>query len=121
MNDRAERSGKFPAVWLHSVTMSQLGREEALRLAHLARLRLEGDEAESLAGDLMSILAFAERLSAVDTEGVEPTSHVIPFATPFRSDDPLPSLAPEVVVANAPAAVANAFAVPKVLESEEEG
>ena len=101
--------------------MSQLDREEALRLAHLARLRLEGDEAESLARDLMSILEFAEKLSAVDTEGVEPTSHVIPFATPLRSDEPLPSLAPEAAVANAPAATGNAFAVPQVLESEEEG
>jgi aspartyl-tRNA(Asn)/glutamyl-tRNA(Gln) amidotransferase subunit C len=101
--------------------MSQLGAEEALRLAHLARLRLDGDEAEALARDLASILAFAERLSAVDTEGVEPTSHVIPFATPLRSDEPMPSLAPERVVANAPEAIASAFAVPKVLENEEEG
>jgi len=101
--------------------MSQLGREEALRLARLARLRLEGDEAEAFARDLQSILDFAERLSAVDTDGVEPTSHVIPFATPIRSDEPLASLDPELAVANAPAAVASAFSVPKVLESEEEG
>ncbi|MDH3685060.1 MAG: Asp-tRNA(Asn)/Glu-tRNA(Gln) amidotransferase subunit GatC [Myxococcales bacterium] len=101
--------------------MSQLGREEALRLARLARLRLEPDEADALAADLRSILALAERLSEVDTDGVPPTSHVIPFATPVRSDDPVPSLAPELAVANAPAAYATAFAVPKVLENEEEG
>jgi aspartyl-tRNA(Asn)/glutamyl-tRNA(Gln) amidotransferase subunit C len=101
--------------------MSQLGREDALRLAHLARLRLDEDEAGDLARDLAAILDFAERLSALDTEGVEPTSHVIPFATPLRRDEPADSLPPEVAVANAPAPEGSAFSVPKVLDSEDEG
>ena len=101
--------------------MSTLGRDEALRLAHLARLRLADDEADALTRELAAILEFAERLSEVETAGVEPTSHVIPFATPLRSDEPQPSLPPEEAVANAPEASSSAFSVPKVLESEEEG
>ena len=59
--------------------------------------------------------------TALDTSQVEPTSHVIPLATPMREDRPGASYPPETAVANAPARDGSAFAVPKVLEGEDEG
>jgi aspartyl-tRNA(Asn)/glutamyl-tRNA(Gln) amidotransferase subunit C len=101
--------------------MTRIGREEVERIAHLARLRLDASEAEGLARDLDAILGYVEQLAALDTEGVEAMSHVAPLAAPMREDATRPSLRPEEVVRNAPAVVESAFAVPKVLGSEEEG
>ena len=101
--------------------MSRMTREEVERIAHLARLRLSQEEASAMASDLESILGYVELLGTLDTCQVEPTSHVIPLATPMRGDRPGTSYPPETAVANAPSREGTAFAVPKVLEGEEEG
>ena len=101
--------------------MSRITREDVERTARLARLRLEDAEAEAMTRDLEAILDYAGLLGAVPTEGVAPTAHVIPLATPLRGDEPDDTLTPEQAVANAPAAEGSAFAVPKVLDSEAEG
>ena len=101
--------------------MSRMTREEVERVAHLARLRLSQQEAEALASQLESILGYVELLGTLDTSQVEPTSHVIPLATPMRDDLPGTSYPAETAVANAPARDGSAFAVPKVLEGEDEG
>ena len=64
--------------------MSRMTREEVGRIAHLARLRLSPEEAAAMAADLESILGYVELLGTLDTAEVEPTSHVIPLATPMR-------------------------------------
>ena len=74
-----------------------------------------------MADDLAAILGYVEQLSELATDGVEPTSHVTPLATPLREDGVTPSLDPELAVANAPSHEGTAFTVPAVLEDEEEG
>ena len=101
--------------------MARITREEVLRIAHLARLRLSDEEAGAMTDHLENLLGYVAQLDEVDMEGVEPTSHVIPMATPLRADDPDGTLDPEDAVANAPARDGTAFAVPKVLEGEDEG
>ncbi len=101
--------------------MSRISREEVERVAHLARLRLGGDEAEAMTQALEAILAYVAQLDAVDTEGVPATAHVIPLATPLREDEPEDVLAPDLAVANAPAPRGTAFTVPRVLDDEAEG
>jgi aspartyl-tRNA(Asn)/glutamyl-tRNA(Gln) amidotransferase subunit C len=101
--------------------MSRIGRAEVERIGHLARLRLTAEEADALARDLDAILGYVAELASLDTSGVPPTAHVIPFATPLREDRVAPSLAPEAALSNAPEADGTAFLVPRVLESEEEG
>ncbi len=95
--------------------------DEVLRVAHLARLSLDDDEAKAMTADLSSVLEYVEQLQAVDTENVPPTSHAIPLATPLREDRPDEPMDPETVLANAPAAAGSAFQVPRVLPGEEEG
>lgn len=101
--------------------MSRISREEVERVVGLARLSLDEADLAGMQRDLDAILGYAEALSAVDTEGVEPTAHVIPLATPLRDDEPEPPLDPAVAVANAPEASGSAFAVPVVIAGEEEG
>lgn len=101
--------------------MASVSRAEVERIAHLARIRVSAQEAESLARDLGAVLEYVALLDQVDTTGVEPTSTVIPLATPLRADEPGEPLSPQAAVMNAPAAEGSAFAVPRVLGGEEEG
>src|SRR5258706_259009 len=62
--------------------MPGIARDEVVRIAALARLSLDDAEIDRMQRDLASVLAYVETLAAVDTAGVEPTSHVIPLAPP---------------------------------------
>ena len=99
--------------------MSRITREEVERVATLARLSLSGDEASRMTSQLDAILDYVELLRALDTTGVEPTSHAVPIRTPLREDRALPGLPPELALANAPEREDSAFLVPPVLEGEE--
>jgi aspartyl-tRNA(Asn)/glutamyl-tRNA(Gln) amidotransferase subunit C len=101
--------------------MPGIAREEVKRIAALARVSLDDAEIDRMQLDLAAILRYVEVLAGVDTAGVEPTAHVLPLATPMRSDVPEPAMDPECAVANAPEASGSAFVVPKVIAGEEEG
>ncbi len=101
--------------------MSGIARDEVRRIVALARLSMDDAELDRMQRDLAAILDYVETLDAVDTSGVEPTSHVIPLATPQRDDVPEPPMDPDLAVANAPEVSGSAFVVPKVISGEEEG
>lgn len=91
-------------------------RGDVERVARLARLELNAEEKDLFARQLAGILAYAEQIQRVPTEGIEPTSHA-GAATAFRDDDVRPSLPREASLAAAPDgdAVAGLFKVPRVL------
>ena len=101
--------------------MARIARDEVERVVALARLSMDDAELEQAQRDLLAILEYVETLEGLDTEGVPPTSHVLPMATPLRDDAPAEPLDPAVAVANAPASSGSAFVVPKVIAGEEEG
>jgi aspartyl-tRNA(Asn)/glutamyl-tRNA(Gln) amidotransferase subunit C len=86
------------------------------RLADLAELRLEGDEARGMQRDLEAILGYIEQLSELDTTDVPPTSHVLDVATPMREDRVEQVLPVAEAVRNAPRHDEASMIVPKVLE-----
>lgn len=63
-------------------------------------------------GELSTILDHIERISELDLEGVEPTSHVVALENVLREDEPRPSWPRERVLEEAPEAVDDGFAVP---------
>ena len=89
-------------------------------MAELARLLLSEDESEQMTRDLGQILDYVAALAAVETEGVEPTAHVLPLETPLREDRAIDPMDPELVVSNAPERLGSAFVVPKVIDGEDE-
>ena len=91
-------------------------RGDVERVARLARLELTADEKELFARQLADILAYAEQIQRVPTDGVEPTSHAGDAAA-LRDDVVVPSLPREESLAAAPDAdVPNGlFKVPRVL------
>jgi len=86
------------------------------RIAHLARIAVADDEVEHLRGELNAILAFVERLSEVDVEGVEPMTSVTPMTMKKRADVVTDGEIADLVVENAPAREDHFFLVPKVIE-----
>jgi aspartyl-tRNA(Asn)/glutamyl-tRNA(Gln) amidotransferase subunit C len=93
-----------------------ISRDTVLYIARLAKLRLADAEVERMQRDLSAILGHVASLSAVDTEGVAPTTHVLEIATPLRRDEIAGVLPVAEVVRNAPDHTENAMVVPKVLE-----
>jgi aspartyl-tRNA(Asn)/glutamyl-tRNA(Gln) amidotransferase subunit C len=96
--------------------MPVISHDVIRQVALLARLRLEGRALEALAAQLDEILAYVRQLQAVNTDGVEPTSHVLPLANVLRDDEPTPCLGQDAVVTLAPAAQKPFVKVPKVIE-----
>jgi len=86
------------------------------RIAHLARIAVEDAEVERLGGELNAILAFVEELSAVDVEGVEPLTSVLPMQMKKRADIVTDGAIVGDILANAPAREDHFFVVPKVIE-----
>jgi aspartyl-tRNA(Asn)/glutamyl-tRNA(Gln) amidotransferase subunit C len=96
--------------------MSVVTPDVVKQVAFLARLRLEGPALAQIAAQLDEILTYVQQLSAVHTDQVEPTSHVLPLTNVLRKDEAQPSLPAKTVTALAPAAHPPFVAVPKVIE-----
>lgn len=86
-------------------------------LARLARIQLSAEELERFAPQLDEILAYVEQLKKVATEGVAPTSHVLPLFNVFREDRVKPGLSTEEALANAPSREGPFFKVPRILDA----
>ncbi len=89
-----------------------ISREEVLHVARLARLALSEDEIEPMARELSAVLEHIARIGELDLENVAPTAHVVEVTDALRADEPRPSLAREVALAQAPAVSDDGFAVP---------
>jgi aspartyl-tRNA(Asn)/glutamyl-tRNA(Gln) amidotransferase subunit C len=88
------------------------------KVAKLARLELTADELARYGAQLGDILEHAEKVQALPTEGVAPTSHPLPMTNAFRPDEVTPSLDRDEVLSYAPDAEGPYFRVPKILAEE---
>ncbi|PYM20617.1 MAG: Asp-tRNA(Asn)/Glu-tRNA(Gln) amidotransferase subunit GatB [Candidatus Rokuibacteriota bacterium] len=91
-------------------------REEVAHVARLARLELSDAELERMRAELDAILAYIDKLSTLDVDGVEPTSHAVPLVNVMRDDEPRPSCPSEEMLANAPDRHGDLFRVPRIIE-----
>jgi aspartyl-tRNA(Asn)/glutamyl-tRNA(Gln) amidotransferase subunit C len=89
-------------------------REDVLHVARLARLEIPEDQIERVQAELGAILEAVGKVSELDLEGVEPTSHPLDLVNVWGEDEPRPSLPREEALANAPDAAEGAFRVPAV-------
>ncbi|CAM4412869.1 Asp-tRNA(Asn)/Glu-tRNA(Gln) amidotransferase subunit GatC [Paenibacillus xylanexedens] len=85
-------------------------------VAKLARLNLTAEEEQTLTGQLNAILKYAEKLNELDTEDIEPTTHVLHVSNVMREDETKESLSIERVMRNAPEEEDGQFKVPAVME-----
>lgn len=85
-------------------------------VAALARLELEDEEKARITDQLNAVLAYVEKMNELDTDGVEPTTHVLKPVNVLREDEVRPSWPLESVLKNAPDEEDGQFRVPAVLE-----
>ena len=89
-----------------------IDREQVLHVARLARLRLTYDEVERMSSELSTILDHIEKISELDLDSVEPTSHVVEVENVLRADEPRESWPRERILDPAPDPADGGFRVP---------
>jgi aspartyl-tRNA(Asn)/glutamyl-tRNA(Gln) amidotransferase subunit C len=94
----------------------KITRAEVEHVARLARLELSEPELDTFTVQMDGILAYVEKLNALDTDGIIPTSHAVPMENAFREDQLKDSIGAENATANAPKHADSFFQVPKVIE-----
>jgi aspartyl-tRNA(Asn)/glutamyl-tRNA(Gln) amidotransferase subunit C len=95
---------------------TKISLQEVEHVARLARLELSGAEKERMRRELDGILSYIDKLRALDTTGVEPTSHAVPLTNVLRDDVEKPSLPRDEMFANAPDRHGELFRVPRIIE-----
>lgn len=84
----------------------------------LAKLELSALEKEQAKKDIGEMLNYIEKLNELDTDGIEPMTHVFPVTNVFRDDVVENGDMSSEILANAPQQKGGAFKVPKTIESE---
>ena len=90
----------------------EIGREDVLHVAKLARLELSDDEVERFREQLSAILEAVGTVSELDLSGVEPTAHPLDVVNVWGEDEPRPCLSREQALENAPDPEDGYFGVP---------
>jgi aspartyl-tRNA(Asn)/glutamyl-tRNA(Gln) amidotransferase subunit C len=85
-------------------------------LEALARVQLSDQERAATEAQLQNIIAYFEKLNALDTQGVEPLSHSFPVFNVMREDAVAPSMDPTLLLSNAPREKDNCFLVHRAVD-----
>ncbi|MGB2692209.1 MAG: Asp-tRNA(Asn)/Glu-tRNA(Gln) amidotransferase subunit GatC [Thermodesulfobacteriota bacterium] len=94
----------------------KISKDDVIKVAELARLEVTQEETEIFTDQLGNILEYIEKLNELDTNNVEPTSHVLDISTPLREDKVVNWLTIEEVLQNAPESEDDFFVVPQVID-----
>ena len=93
-----------------------LSTAELLRVARLARLRIDEADANAHAAQLSGILAHFAAMAAVDTTGVAPLAHALEVAARTRPDAVSEEINRSQLQADAPLVEDGYYLVPRVIE-----
>ena len=94
----------------------KITQETVQYVAALAKLTVSEEEKQKVATELDHILDYIETMNGLDTEGVEPMSHVFPVKNVFREDIVTNQDNCEELIKNAPKKKNGCFVVPKTVE-----
>jgi len=97
--------------------MSNIISDETIEyVSILAKLELSEEEKEQAKNDMGRMLDYIDKLNELETDGVEPMSHVFPVNNVFREDIVTNVDDRDNIIANAPADKDGCFKVPKTVE-----
>ena len=82
----------------------------------LAKLELSEEEKAQARQDMAKMLEYIDKLNELDTDGVEPMSHVFSVSNVFREDVVTNMDERTVILGNAPVKRDGCFVVPKTVE-----
>lgn len=97
-----------------------LNQDDVQRIARLAKLQLDEQQAQTMQTQLNRFLEVVERMQATPTDGVEPLTHPLDMVQDFQlrlADDAVSeSNRREACQQSAPAVERGLFLVPRVVE-----
>ncbi|MFE8697087.1 Asp-tRNA(Asn)/Glu-tRNA(Gln) amidotransferase subunit GatC [Cytobacillus sp. FJAT-53684] len=96
--------------------MSRISADQVKHVANLARLAITEEETEKFTNQLDAIISFAEQLNEINTDDVEPTSHVLDMKNVMREDKSEEGLPQSEVLKNAPDHQDGQIKVPSIME-----
>ena len=91
------------------------------RIAKLAKLEFNADEKAQLKTDMGKILDLVNKLSELNTDGVEPLIHINENVNIWREDEVKMEITKEEALFNAPKKDSDYFKVPKVVGAGRSG
>lgn len=97
--------------------MTQISRDEVLKLAKLAKLKLNEDELSKFRNEISEILQYVEKLNSIDLGDLAPTSQVTGLETVIRDDTKIEyGTSRDELLKNVPAVEKGYIKVKRVLE-----
>ena len=85
-------------------------------LSRLAKLKFDKKSTEKMKKDLDKIISFVDKLSEIDTEGIEPLIYLGEEVNVLRKDEVLTKVSQQNALKNAPQKDSDYFKVPTVLK-----
>ena len=95
----------------------KVDQESLEKLAHLARLKLTPGTEQEMLRSLNQMIDWVEKLGELDTEDVEPLTHLSDEVNNLRTDEPQPQISKKELLKNTPKQDGDHFLVPKVLDN----
>ena len=96
----------------------KIKEETVQQIAHLARLKFEGDEVKSIQQDLSNMIDFMDKLNELDTSNVEPLVFMSEEINVLREDVAEETITVSEALKNAPKKDSDYFRIPKVLDKK---
>jgi len=93
-----------------------ISRKDVEHVSKLSHLKFSEQELDLFSRQLEGMIEFVDKLKEVKTEGIEPTSSVIPVMNVVREDEVKPSFSQDKALANAPEKELGHYKIPKIME-----
>jgi len=93
-----------------------ISEKDILKLAELAHIEIEPEEAGDFTSKVDTILEYMNKLESIDTENITPLSHVHGINNVFRVDDVESPLTRQDALRNAPDTSGRFIKVPLVIK-----
>lgn len=96
-----------------------MDKKELVKISRLARLELSEQELEKFTGQIEVVFDYFNRISHIDTKGIEPLVYPLDGVEPFsalREDKTLETKNKEELLKLAPELLGNEYKVPPVVE-----
>lgn len=94
----------------------QITKELVSYVSQLSRIQLDDAETDEMQKEMGAIVDYMDVLNRMDTNKIEPLSHVFSITNVMRDDVTAPSYCRDEILCNAPEHTAEAFVVPKTVE-----